>query len=67
MVSVKKMQEARPDLPAHLTEEGVLQWELEMVLGVRNQLEQTGSRMEVLIKYKDIPKFDSTWEDFVTI
>lgn len=57
---------------AHLTRssigrELILNWEPEAVLEVRNQEEEDGLRMEVLIKWKDMPEFESTWEDFMTI
>nr|KAJ0228165.1 hypothetical protein LSAT_V11C100046520 [Lactuca sativa] len=60
-------QSAYPKLPTHLMEDMRLDWEPEALLGVRTKQEDTGRRTEVLIKWKGVPDFDSTWEDFTTI
>lgn len=36
-------------------------------MGVRSMREEMGQRIEVLIKWKGVPEFDATWEDFQTV
>ncbi|CAI9282286.1 unnamed protein product [Lactuca saligna] len=50
-----------------MTEDLKLDWTLESVLGVRMQPGEKGQNTQVLIKWKEVPEFESTWEDFVTI
>lgn len=60
-------QLAHPDLLVHLSEDLRVNWEPEKVIGVRTHEDEVGQRTEVLIKWKGVPEFDATWEDFRTI
>ena len=46
-----------------LNEEGKIILELEVVTETRNQQLRNGSISEYLIKWKNLPAEDSTWED----
>lgn len=60
-------QTTHPTLLAQLTEELELKMEPERILGVRNANSREGQRMEVLVKWKEAPEFDSTREAFENI
>ena len=59
------MNDASSKLPVTLTEDMEIILEPEQVEGIRGGACE--AEMEVLIKWKDLPGFESTWEPFVTI
>lgn len=57
----------QPELPPQLTHNLELILVPEAVLGVCQGNNEKGQQMEALLKWKDRPKFDSTWEEFENI
>lgn len=60
-------RQASPSLPPQITEDLELEVEPESLLGVRSQDTAGGQRVETLIKWKGLPDFEATWEEFTTI
>lgn len=58
------MSSFSPTIPPQLTPELELVVEPEKLLGVRPKVNGQSSEVEVLLKWKSLPKFEATWEDF---
>lgn len=56
-----------PQLPPQLSTDLVLEVEPEEVLGVRNGKGGNSATVEVLIKWKNLPSFEATWEEYSVI
>lgn len=56
-----------PDVPAFISPDLVYVAEPETLLQVRNQNAGGQTNMEVLIKWKGVPAWEATWEDFEAI
>ncbi|KAH9650018.1 hypothetical protein KPL70_026202 [Citrus sinensis] len=53
-----------PTIPPQLTPELELVVEPEKLLGVRPKVNGQSGEVEVLVKWKSLPEFEATWEDF---
>ena len=52
------------ELPAHISGDLEMQVEPEALLGVRPKHQGKAGELEVLLKWKALPEFEATWEDF---
>ena len=56
-----------PTIPAQLTEDMIMIAEPEEILGVRNASIGGAITAEVLVKWKGLPEFEATWEDYASL
>ena len=56
-----------PTLPLQLNEELELETVPETLQDVRTSDSDRGQQLEVLLKWKELPESEATWEDFMTI
>ena len=56
-----------PTIPAQLTEDMIMVAEPEEILGIRNASIGGAITAEVLVKWKGLPEFEATWEDYASL
>ena len=56
-----------PTIPTPLNEDMMVVAEPEEVLGVRNESIGGAVTAEVLVKWKGLPEFEATWEDYASL
>ena len=73
MFHVSQLRQARgappvyPVIPPQLTADMELQVEPKVVLDIRKKPTSSPGDFEVLLKWKNLPDFEATWEDYYTI
>ena len=58
---------ANPIIPPQLSPDLVMETEPEELLGVRSRTATASHPSEVLIKWKHLPTYEATWEDFLAL